>query len=255
MLRPINKLTNFVKFRLVEAGLYRPGRFLVDHLIDRRRIHDHQWRRNFYRQMIAPGELCFDVGANIGDYTDALMSIGAKVVAVDPQPSCIKELRARFRRNDRVTVVPVAVGETEGAAKFFLRKKTVSSGFIEEWDDQENAGSIQVPVKTLDQLISSYGRPKYIKIDVEGYELPTFKGLNSKIDLISFEYHLSKEDCAEKLQIINNLKRFGDLRIAILGEGDRAWTMPWQNLNDFLTVFPDGVPKTAFLGDIFVQIT
>jgi len=64
-----------------------------------------------------------------------------------------------------------------------------------------------VPIKTLDQLIATYGRPKYIKIDVEGYELPVIGGMHAKIDLISFEYHLNKDDCAAKLQIIEYLKQ------------------------------------------------
>lgn len=254
MPRPINKLTAYAKSKILDAGLYRPTRYLVDHLIDRRRIHDHQQRQKFYRQMIAPGELCFDVGANIGDYTDSLTSIGARVIAIDPQPSCIKELRARFDRNNLATIAPVAVGETEGSAKFFLRQHSGSSGFIEQWDGKDSIGSIQVPIKTLDQLISSYGKPKYIKIDVEGFELPVIMGLTSKIELISFEYHLTKDDCAAKIQIINHLKRFGDLRIAVLGDGAPGWTKPWCNVSDFLAVFPHEIPNDAFLGDIFVQI-
>ena len=68
MLRPFNRLTAGAKVKLIEKGLYRPARFLIDHLVDRHRLGYHLRRRNFYRQMISPGDLCFDVGANIGDY-------------------------------------------------------------------------------------------------------------------------------------------------------------------------------------------
>jgi 16S rRNA A1518/A1519 N6-dimethyltransferase RsmA/KsgA/DIM1 with predicted DNA glycosylase/AP lyase activity len=72
------------------------------------RSQERRRRQNFYRQLIAPGDLCFDVGANIGDYTDTFLALGARVIAVEPQPSCADELRSRFAGNDRVTVLPVA---------------------------------------------------------------------------------------------------------------------------------------------------
>jgi FkbM family methyltransferase len=254
MQRPINRLTTGAKVKLIEAGLYRPARLLIDHLVDRHRLGYHLRRRNFYRQMISPGDLCFDVGANIGDYTDALVSLGARVIAVDPQPSSIKELQARFAHNDRVIVVPVALGANEGSAEFFLREQTWLSGFIEEMEDRANVGSIRVPIKTLDQLITTYGKPKYIKIDVEGYELPVIMGLHSKVELISVEYCLKEDDYATKLRIIEYLKRFGELRLALLRDRAATWTVPWAQLDDFLTVFPSRIPKEAGVGDIFVQI-
>lgn len=253
MPRPINNFTTTAKVKLIEAGLYRPARFLIDHLVDRRRLQYNLRRRNFYRQMISPGDLCFDVGANIGDYTKSLVSLGARVIAVDPQPYCIKELQARFAHNGRVTVLPVALGANEGSAEFFLREQTWLSGFIEEMEDhRKNIGSIVVPIKTLDQLVTTYGRPKYIKIDVEGYELPVIMGLRSKVELISFEYCLTEDDCAAKLRIIDYLKRFGELRLALLRDRAAVWTLPWAQLDDFLTVFPGRVE--AGVGDIFVRI-
>lgn len=171
------------KSKLIAAGLYRPARFLADHVLYPARSRDRRKRQNFYRQLIAPGDLCFDVGANIGDYTETLVSLGARVVAVEPQPACIDELRARFAGNDRVTVVPVALGATEGAARLFLREWTGLASLHPDWEGRGHLSSVQVPISTIDRLIATYGRPKYIKIDVEGYELPVISGLHSKIEL------------------------------------------------------------------------
>jgi soluble P-type ATPase len=76
---------------------------------------------------------------------------------------------------------------------------------------------------------------------VEGYELPVIGGMQAKIDLISFEYHLNKDDCAAKLQIIENLKP----RLAIIGEGATDWTIPWASLNDLAWV----ISSASFYSD------
>lgn len=199
--------------------------------------------------------ICEGTGVPSGSESDYERITAHGVIAVEPQPSCVKELKARFAHNDRVMVVPVALGANEGSAEFFLREQTWLSGFIEEMEDRENVGSILVPIKTLDQLITTYGKPKYLKIDVEGYELPVNMGLNSKIELISFEHCLNEGDYAAKLRIIEYLKRFGVLRLALLRDRAADWTVPWAELEDFLTVFPGGIPNEAGVGDIFVQIT
>jgi FkbM family methyltransferase len=237
---------------LIAAGLYRPARFVVDHVFHRVRLHERRRRLNFYRQLIAPGELCFDVGANIGDYTDTLLSLGARVVAVEPQPSCIEELRARFVGHDFATVVPIALGEAEGTARLFLREHTMLASLIEDWDGRRNLGAVEVPIKTLDQLIRTYGHPKYIKIDVEGYELPVVRGLHSKVELISFEYHPQPKDWAEKLQIIELLRKLGDLELAILCEGAAEWTIGWTKIGDFLKIVPEQIPP--LIGDVFCRL-
>jgi FkbM family methyltransferase len=102
--------------------------------------------------------------------------LGAQVIAVEPQPACIDELRTRFAGNYHVTVVPMALGASEGAAPLFLREWHGIASLIENWEGGGHISSIEVPISTLDCLIETYGRPKYIKIDVEGYELPVIRG-------------------------------------------------------------------------------
>src|SRR5262245_33095825 len=56
----------------------------------------HLRERQFYRQFIKRNDLVFDVGANRGAKTDALLSLGAQVVAVEPNPVCVEFLRSRY---------------------------------------------------------------------------------------------------------------------------------------------------------------
>jgi hypothetical protein len=69
-------------------------------------------RRNltrFYSGLVAPGQLAFDVGANVGEHTRVLLDLGLRVVSVEPQASVAAELARRY--GDRATVI-AAGGES-----------------------------------------------------------------------------------------------------------------------------------------------
>lgn len=85
--------------------------------------------------------------------------------------------------------------------------------------DQCNERDHDVPISTIQSLIQIYGIPKYVKPDVGGYELQVIHGLASKIDLISFEYHLAEQDYASKLEMIKCLEGFGSLGFDLLSHG------------------------------------
>ena len=52
--------------------------------------------QKFYGQFIHPGDLCFDVGANVGDWSDVFLFLGAKVIGVEPQSSFFDALQKYF---------------------------------------------------------------------------------------------------------------------------------------------------------------
>jgi len=72
---------------------------------------EHVWsRRQFYARFIKRGSLVFDIGANIGDYSRCFLSLGARVVAVEPLPSTVEILQKTLRPKKRVHIVSAAVG-------------------------------------------------------------------------------------------------------------------------------------------------
>src|SRR5215469_11435683 len=78
------------------------------------------WKRRraraLYAEFIRPGDLCFDIGAHVGDRTGHFLSLGARVVALEPQPAPMALLRQWYGRHPRVTLVKAAVGATPGQA-------------------------------------------------------------------------------------------------------------------------------------------
>jgi FkbM family methyltransferase len=97
-------------------------------------------------------------------------------VCFEAQSACVDVLRERFRGNDRVIVVPIALGAHNGEAEMSIctQANTIST-FAEAWKagrfkDKIWDRTAVVPVTTLDAAIGRYGMPFYCKIDVEGFE-------------------------------------------------------------------------------------
>jgi FkbM family methyltransferase len=159
------------------------------------------------------GDMVFDVGANRGDRSEIFLSLGTQVVAVEPQSSCVRLLKERFRDDSRITIVEKALAKDEGWSPIRLSDNDLVSSMSPEWieraassgrfDDSRWGAEINVRTTTLDALIASHGIPSFIKIDVEGYESVVLQGLSMPVPRLSFEYtpeHLGPaRECLERL--------------------------------------------------------
>ena len=154
--------------------------------------------RRLYARLVRPGDLVFDVGAHVGDRVAAFRALGARVVAVEPQPRLARLLRLEWRRDPAVTVVACGVGAREGAAEMRLNSAnptvaTFDAGFVAAaatrsgWRDQVWDGAARLPIRTLDALAAEHGAPAFMKIDVEGWEAEALAGLSAPPPALSFE--------------------------------------------------------------------
>src|SRR5436190_20418915 len=84
----------------------------------------HRRMLRLYRQFLQPGELGFDIGAHVGSRVRAWRKLGARVLAVEPQPDCLSVLRLLYGRARDVTIVPLAVGAQAGRATLSLSTAT-----------------------------------------------------------------------------------------------------------------------------------
>jgi FkbM family methyltransferase len=179
----------------------------------------HEREVQFYQSFLPHCHLVFDIGAYDGHKTEAFLAFADKVVCCEPDAFNYSTLNIRFRRRrNTVFIENKAVSNAIGEASYYIHhagsafntlntkwKHILEADKANRWDEQITfSGTATVSLTTLDQLIAQYGKPDFIKIDVEGYEQFVLQGLSTPIPHISFETLLP--DCKQELlTCINHL--------------------------------------------------
>ncbi len=205
-------------FKLLRSlALYSTAKMIKDRMARYApgNVRRHREMLEFYAQFVKKGDLCFDIGANIGSKTAVFLALGARVICVEPQPSCLQQLYRSFRKNENVVIIGQAVGGREGYGELAICEEapaisTLSNKWRNEGRFSRNhqwTRTERVPMTTLDALILSYGLPAFCKIDVEGYEEPVLRGLTRPIPVLSFEF--TREFFADAQRCIDRLLSLG----------------------------------------------
>lgn len=221
-------------------------------------------RKLFYSQFLKKGDLYFDVGANYGNRIQPVIDIGLKIIAIEPQSKCINYLKKRY--GNKITIVPKGLGSKEEVKTMFISNTSTISSFSQDWiTSTKESGRFnqyewneerQIDMTTLDNLIDEFGLPRFIKIDVEGYELEVLKGLTKPVQMISFEYTVPEQtdraiQCLQRIMDITGNHITCNYSIAERMEWAlKEWLTPEQML---LELKSERFIKSGGFGDMYVN--
>jgi len=257
-------LSHAAKRIALASGLYRPARWLSTR-VRSGQLQSFREEVSLYRSLLPADALCFDVGANIGDKSEALLAAGARrVIAFEPNPRVVPELRARFGHDQRWTMIEAAIGRGPSIQTFYANAIHNISSMKRDWSSMQGewggqvVSELEVVVMTLDAAIDTWGVPDYCKIDVEGWEFEVLSCLTQPIPLVSFEFHLNTAG-VERAQTC--LRRLAELeptaRINLTpADTSRFHFSEWRSLVDFINWFPGDLRQTLpgpAYGDLFVK--
>jgi len=248
---------------LIRRHLFKPIPTPVKNIVRPLLMPLFRWSENrnkhrLYSSLLSPGDLVFDVGSHMGESAEVFVASGARVVCVEPNPSCLEILQQRFGDNQDVIVVGKGVSDRDGTLDFFVcDDDSPVSTFDDRWKTGRFAErkwdrTLSVPVTTLDALVEEFGLPEYCKIDVEGFELKVLAGLHHKIRHVSFEFTreflADAKACADYMPSLGRPK-FNFTLYSYYKLCSKTW-LDSEPLFDLLESMDD----EQLTGDIFVEL-
>lgn len=219
--------------------------------------------KKIFEQIIVSDDLVFDVGCNVGDKSNIFLSLGAKVIGFEPQYIPYNVALNRFKDNNRFFIENIALGDKIGTEIIYIADvDTISSmsvNFIKEvkksrffnskWNDGE-----KVNINTIDNIIKIYGIPKFIKIDVEGYELNVLNGLTNSIDCISIEFNPEMlNNTIECIEYIDKLNNYNTIFNYGYREDEYFKFEKWISKNEILSYLKSINDFKYEFGDVYLK--
>lgn len=147
-------------------------------------------RRRFHKRALVaftarlarlkPGDVCLDLGANIGTYTQLMARTGAEVHAYEPDPETFAVLTANMRPYPNVILHQQAVGATAGTVTLHrvndtagpFEKRSQGSTILHETARMDPAKSVLVEKVAFRAVLDGLRRPAaLVKMDIEGAEV------------------------------------------------------------------------------------
>jgi FkbM family methyltransferase len=134
--------------------------------------------RQLLRQILIPGDVAVDAGANIGIYSQFLVRCvgpSGAVYSFEPAPENFERLRAAARGFSNMHILQAAVGERSRKAELYV-SETLNVDHRSYVTANSTRRTVQIEMVALDDYFSPGRRVDLIKMDIQGYELQALRG-------------------------------------------------------------------------------
>jgi FkbM family methyltransferase len=194
------------------------------------------WTVRWIEEYLRPGEVLYDVGANVGAYTllAAVAVPDARVVSFEPGPANFAALCANVELNavgERVIAVPLALGDRPTSTR--LAGDGTVPGASPSLDSASGSEeTVMVLVDRLDDVIERFGlpAPDHLKLDVDGSEPEVLAGAERVLTSGRVRSAMVELDRARGEEVVARLKTFGFELVERMSGRDRAPTAPGYGL-------------------------
>ncbi len=203
-MRMKRKLKKILPERIL--SLYR--RFRTGYRVIIRRLSDRKARKHYSKLIIErypeiskwkDKGYVLDLGANLGHFSAAALSLGFRVISVEPHPTAFRYLENRFAKDPNVTLVNKAVSNNNSKTKLQLHPDHIRDPLVtslsatiiaEKFEEPHDV--VEVEAITFSELISMSDKFSIVKIDIEGAETYLFDEIiteYAKIQNLLLETH------------------------------------------------------------------
>ena len=167
----------------------------------------------------------FDVGANRGEYTSAILELypRSRIFAFEPSRETFRLLEAEFAAMSQVVKLNYGLGCKARSQLLYKESQYARIASLTPLDVTDHDYTEKVVIRTLDEVVSEHGISEIdlLKIDVEGHELDVIMGAQNtltlrKIKCLQFELGGSSIDTNTTLKDIYEMLSQYDYRIYLI---------------------------------------